>query len=316
MLLALTLAVMVSTGMVTVWHILIIAFCIGTAHSFEIPARQSFIIELVGREQLLNAIALNSSAFHSARMIGPAIAGILMGYLGIAVCFFINALSFLTTITGLLKMRFSSESIKRGQRTGLMKEFKDGMKYIVGTPQVYILLISVGIISFFGFPYITFLPVYARDILKTGVTGLGVLMGVAGAGAFLGAVTLAFRGDFGNKGILLSLSGITFSIALLVFSLSATVWLSYLMLFLVGLGAINQIATANSLLQLTVPDELRGRVMSSFTTMFLGLAPLGNFTLGSLAHYVGTRNALTTGAGLCLLATLFVLWKKPEIYRM
>jgi predicted MFS family arabinose efflux permease len=315
MCLALILAILVATGTVSIWYVLVLAFFIGSAHSFEIPARQSFIIEMVGKKDLLNAIALNSSAFHGARMIGPAIAGVLMGLIGLAACFFINSLSFLATIVGLLKMRFKPDEIKTSPKTGAIVELKEGLSYIFHHPEVYTLLILVGITSFFGFPYITFLPVYARDILETGETGLGVLMGFAGAGAFSGAVSLALRGDSSRKGIIMAVSGIIFSLALFVFSMSRNVWLSCAMLFFVGTGAINQIATANSLLQISVPDHLRGRVMSSFTTMFLGMAPLGNLTLGSLAHYAGTQNALTTGAVFCLLGTLIILWKKPEIYR-
>ena len=316
MFLALVLAVLVAAGAVNVWHVLILAFLIGSVNAFEIPARQSFIIELVGREDLMNGIALNSSAFHAARMIGPAVAGLLMGAIGLAPCFFINALSFTAIVIALVKMRFTTEEVKPAAKPGMAKSFLEGLKYIFHNPDVSTLLIAAGIVSFFGFPYITFLPVYARDILKTGAAGLGILMGCAGAGAFTGAVGLAIKGDTTRKGIVMATAGILFSAALLVFSLSTTVWLSYAMLFLVGLGAINQIATANSLLQLTVPHELRGRVMSSFTTMFLGMSPLGNFAIGSLAHYTGTQKALMTSACLCLAGTIIILWKKPGILKM
>jgi MFS family permease len=308
------MATIVSADVVKVWHVLIIAFLIGSAHAFEIPARQSFFIEMVGRENLLNAIALNSAAFHGARMAGPAIAGLIMGTWSIAACFYINTLSFIAAIVALIKMRFRPEDEKkRPQKKGLYKEFAEGMKYIFSNQKVFTLIISVGIISFFGFPYITFLPVYAKEILKTGATGLGILMGCAGAGAFTGAIILAFRGDFSKKGLLLIVSGIVFSLALLVFSISATIWLSYVMLFLIGLGAINQIATANTLLQLNVPDELRGRIMSSFTTVFLGMSTIGNFIVGSYAALVGTKTALLTSSIFCLLGTLLLVMKKPEI---
>jgi len=314
MVIALMMATIVSAGVVKVWHVLIIAFLIGSVHAFEIPARQSFFIEMVGRENLLNAIALNSAAFHAARMAGPAVAGVIMGIWSIAACFYINTLSFIAAIVALIKMRFRPEDEKRpAQKKGLYKEFAEGVKYIFSNQKVFTLILSVGIISFFGFPYITFLPVYAKEILKTGATGLGILMGCAGAGAFTGAIILAFRGDFSGKGLLLILSGIVFSLALLVFSISMTIWLSYLMLFLVGLGAINQIATANSLLQLNVPDELRGRIMSSFTTVFLGMSTIGNFTVGSYAALVGTKTALLTSSVFCLVGTLLLVMKKPEI---
>jgi MFS family permease len=298
MVLSLTLAVLVGAGVVTIWHVLIIA-------------KQSFIIELVGKEDLLNGIALNSTAFHGARMLGPAIAGMLMGIIGLAACFFINAVSYLAIIAGLIKMRFRPVEVQEGSRTGIKKSFKEGLTYIRQNPTVYTLLIAAGIISFFGFPYISFLPVYARDILKTGEAGLGILMGCGGAGSLVGAIGLAVKGNTSKKGIIMAVAGVTFSVALLIFSLSQTAWISYAMLFLIGFGAINQIATANSLLQLTVPDKLRGRIMSSFTTMFLGMAPLGNFTVGSLAHYIGTQNALLTSAGLCLSGTLIILDQKP-----
>jgi len=314
MVIALMMATIVSAGVVKVWHVLIIAFLIGSVHAFEIPARQSFFIEMVGRENLLNAIALNSAAFHAARMAGPAVAGVIMGIWSIAACFYINTLSFIAAIVALIKMRFRPEDEKRpAQKKGLYKEFAEGVKYIFSNQKVFTLILSVGIISFFGFPYITFLPVYAKEILKTGATGLGILMGCAGAGAFTGAIILAFRGDFSGKGLLLIVSGIVFSLALLVFSISMTIWLSYLMLFLVGLGAINQIATANSLLQLNVPDELRGRIMSSFTTVFLGMSTIGNFTVGSYAALVGTKTALLTSSVFCLVGTLLLVMKKPEI---
>ena len=316
MLLTLALAVMVSTGIVTVWHVLVISFLIGTTNSFEIPARQSFFVELVGKENLMNAIALNSAAFHGARMIGPTIAGIIMGFFGLSACFYLNSLSFLATITGLLKMRFKPEEIKTSPGSGLKKEFHEGLKFIFHDPRIYTLILSSGIISFFGFPYATFLPVYARDILKTGATGLGMLMGSAGAGAFIGAITLTIRGDYSNKGILLAVSGFTFSTALLIFSISAASWLSYLMLFLVGFGAISQVATANSMLQLAVPDNLRGRVMSSFATVFLGMTTIGNFSLGSLANYIGTKYALLTGASLCLFGSMLLILTRPEILKI
>ncbi|MEK7238088.1 MAG: MFS transporter [Nitrospirota bacterium] len=315
MLFAFILAVLVSTGIVTVWYVLVIGFLIGTVNAFDIPARQSFFIEMVGKENLLNAIALNSAAFNGARIIGPAIAGILIGYFGVAVCFYINSLSFLAAIIALVRMRFNGSDVGKSSEVSVKEEFKQGLKYIFSEPKIYTLIILVGIISFFGFPYITFLPVYARDILKTGAAGLGILMSCAGAGAFIGAISLAIRGDFAKKGIFLAASGIIFSLALLIFSLSTTAYLSYLMLFLVGWGAISQVAIANSLLQLTVPHELRGRVMSSFTLVFLGMATIGNFAVGSLAAYVETQAALGISAKFCLLGTILLLWKKPEILR-
>ena len=314
--LAFSLALLVSSGTVTVWHVLIIAFCIGTTGAFDIPARQSFLIEMVGKEKLTNAIALNSAAFNGTRVIGPAIAGLIIGYLGLSFCFYINALSFLASLAGLLKMKFKSEDITIGKKAGFKEEFIQGLNYILSESDIYIIILSVGIISFFGFPYITFLPVYARDILKSGATGLGILMGFAGAGALIGALNLAIMGDFRRKGVLMVTSAIILSTALFIFSLSTNAYLSYLMLFLIGWSAISQIATANSLLQLMVPDRLRGRVMSSFTMVFLGMSTLGNLAVGILAAYVETQTALGISAKFCLLGTILLLWKKPEILKI
>jgi MFS family permease len=309
MFLAFFLALLVTTDSVTVWHVIIIAFFVGSIRAFDIPARQSFFIEMVGREDLLNAIALNSAAFNGSRIIGPSVAGFLIGYLGIAACFYMNSLSFLAAIVGLLLIRLEKPLKKEEGRKGVKEEFREGVKYVFSESRVYTLLMFVGIIGFFGLPYISFLPVYARDILKTGATGLGILMSFAGAGAFAGAVTLALKGDFSRKGLLLALSGIIFSIGLLVFSFSKAAWLSYTMLFFVGWGAVSQIATANSMLQLAVPDRLRGRAMSAFTMVFLGTATLGNFAIGSFAHYIGTQTAMITGAAICLAGTLLLLFK-------
>lgn len=316
MLFALILAILVAGDIVVVWHVLIIAFLVGTIHAIDIPTRQSFLIEMVGRDKLLNAIALNSSAFHAARMIGPAIAGFIMGPLGLASCFFINTATFIAMIIALIRMKFETAVTKPKLKTGVLKEFREGIAYIVNHADISVLLVSVGVISFFGFPYVSFLPVYARDVLHTGTRGLGILMGCAGAGAFAGAVSLAVKGDRSKKGIIMSVAGMTFSIALLIFSLSTSVWLSYIMLFFMGLGAINQIATANSMLQLAVPDALRGRVMSAFTTMFLGLAPLGNFAVGSIAHYIGTQRALFIAASCCLLGMLVIIGNRRELLKM
>jgi MFS family permease len=310
------LGVLVSIEKVVIWHVLVIAFLTGVVSAFDIPARQSFLIEMVGRKNLMNAIALNSAAFNGARVIGPTIAGFLMKYLGIGACFYGRSFSIIAAITGLLKMDTATIDTKKIEKTGIIKEFREGLGYIFKEPKIYTLIIIVGIISFFGFPYITFLPIYARDVLKIGAEGLGFLMGCAGAGALIGALNLAVRGDFPGKGLFLVVSGVIFSTSLFLFSQSQNVWLSYSLLVLIGWSAISQIATANSLIQLAVPDSLRGRIMSSFTMVFLGMATLGNFIVGSLAVYVGTTTALGMGAKFCLLGILWLLWKKKDILRL
>lgn len=315
MILALVFAILLSTEVIQVWHIIILATLLGIVNAFDIPARQSFQIEMVGKEDLMNAIALNSAAFNAARIIGPASAGLLIGFFGLSTCFYINALSFVPVILGLIRMTFKEQ--KREALPGSVKEnILEGLRFIKNEPKVYTIIILVAIISFLGIPYITLMPVFARDILKIGPTGLGLLMSSAGVGAFIGAVSLAFRPDINKKGLLAASAGIIFSISLVIFSLSRTLWLSLLILFIGGWGMISLMATANSLLQLSVPDNLRGRVMSSFALVFLGISPIGNLIIGWMAHGLGTPLAVTLGGVLCLVTIILLYWRRPEMLRL
>jgi MFS family permease len=223
MVLSLILAILTSIEIIKVWHILILATLFGMVAAFDIPARQSFQIEMVGKEDLLNAIALNSAAFNGARIIGPAAAGLLIGYLGLSTCFYINAFSFFPVIVGLLKMTFPG--YKRDVSSGGFKEkILEGLKFIKREPKVYTIIILVAIISLLGIPYITLMPVFARDILKIGPAGLGMLMSSAGLGAFIGAISLAFKPNINRKGLLVASAGIVFSLSLIIFSLSRTLF--------------------------------------------------------------------------------------------
>ncbi|MEK6691080.1 MAG: MFS transporter [Nitrospirota bacterium] len=315
MILSFLLAVLTSMDEVMVWHILLLATLFGIVNAFDIPARQSFQIEMVGREDLLNAIALNSAAFNAARIIGPAVAGLLIGYLGLEICFYINAFSFIPVIVGLFKMTFSGD--RKDISTGGFKEkILEGLRFMRDEPKVFTLILLVAIISLLGIPFLTLMPVFARDILKVGPTGLGLLMSSAGAGAFIGAIFLAFRIDIKKKGFLVASSGILFSLTLIIFSLSRTLWLSMFVLFIGGWGMISLMATANSLLQLSVPDDLRGRVMSAFALVFLGFTPIGNLIIGWMAEGLGTPLAVTIGGILCLITIILLYWRRPEMLRL
>lgn len=315
MALALIFAILLSTDVIRVWHIIILATLLGIVNAFDIPARQSFQIEMVGKGDLMNAIALNSAAFNGARIIGPATAGFLIGYLGLSTCFYINALSFVPVIVGLIRMTFKEQ--KRELLPGSVKEnILEGLRFIKGEPKVYTIITLVAIISLLGLPYITLMPVFARDILKIGPTGLGLLMSSAGLGAFVGAISLAFRPDIEKKGLLAASAGLLFSISIIIFSLSRTLWLSLLILFIGGWGMISLMATANSLIQLSAPDNLRGRVMSSFALVFLGIAPVGNLMIGWMAHGMGTSLAVTLGGMLCLVTIILFYWRRPEMLRL
>lgn len=315
MVLALILGILTSTDLIQAWHVIVLAAFLGTVGAFDIPARQSFQIEMVGKEDLLNAIALNSAAFNAARVMGPAAAGLIIGYFGISTCFYINALSYLAVIFSLLRMTFSG--YKKDTVTGGFKEkILEGLRFIKGEPKVYTFIFLVAIVSISGIPYITLMPVFARDILKIGPTGLGLLMSSAGVGAFLGAVSLAFRPNIKKKGLLVTSAGVIFSLSLIIFSLSKILWLSLSMLFLAGWGMISLMATVNSLLQISSPDDLRGRVMSVFGLVFLGTAPIGNLIIGWMAHGLGTPLAVAIGGMLCLITIIILCWRRPEILRL
>jgi len=315
MLLAFALAFLTSTGLIKIWQILILAALLGTVNAFDAPTRQSFVVEMVGKEDLLNAIALNSSIFNGARIVGPALAGVLISLVGIGGCFYINGFSFIPVIIGLLLIQriatpnpLSSDSI--------WKHFLEGISYIYSRPMVLALVSLVAIMSIFGMPYATLMPIFARDILNVGASGLGILMAASGIGALIGALSLASIGNYPHKGRLVLVGGILFSLSLILFSLSQTFPLSLLLLIVVGCSIVAQNATINSLLQTIVPDHLRGRVMSVFTFMFLGMLPFGSLQAGALANRWGAPFAVVVGGVVTLLSVLLMHWKIPEIRRL
>lgn len=313
---ALALAVLIDLKMVTVWQIIVFATLLGTINAFDVPARQSFLIEMVQKGRLLNAIALNSAAFNGARIIGPFIAGITIASIGVAACFYVNSVSFLAAVIALLMIRTGSgdgkglsarpspESPTEGGLTVLFQDLGEGLSFVKRERNVLRILLLVATLSLLGIPFVTLLPVFAEDILKVGPRGLGVLAGSSGIGALTAAFFIAFRGEIERKGRLMVWAGMTFGAALLVFSLSRDYLASIIILVFAGWGVVSFLAVANSFIQLRTPDVLRGRVMSVYALVFLGIAPIGNAVMGFLAHMAGTDRAVSIGACLCLLAVL------------
>ncbi len=313
---ALSLAVLIDLKIVTVWQIIVFAALLGTVNAFDVPARQSFLIEMVQKGRLLNAIALNSAAFNGARIIGPFIAGITIASIGVAACFYVNTVSFLAAIIALLMIRTGSgegkglsarpapENRTAGGLVIFFQDLKEGLSFVKGERDVFRILLLVATFSFLGIPFVTLLPVFAEDILKVGPRGLGVLAGSSGLGALAAALFIAFKGEIERKGRLMTWAGITFGAALLFFSLSRDYLASAIILVFAGWGVVSFLAVANSFVQLRTPDVLRGRVMSVYALVFLGIAPLGNAVMGSVAHMAGTGRAVSIGAALCLLAIL------------
>lgn len=291
---AFVLAALVLTGRIRYWQILTMAFCSGTVMALDAPSRQSFVIEMVGKQDLLNAIALNSSIFNTARIVGPAIAGIIIGAVGVGLCYLLNGLSFIPVIIGLLLMKGNFDPA--GSATdSFIKNLADGITYVRRDRRVLGLLSLVASASIFIMPYVMLMPIFARDVLKVGPRGYGALLAAAGTGALVGALTLATLGDFKRKGRLVLIGTIVFCIAALSFTFSTNYHLSLFLLVFVGWGMVTQNASINSLLQTMVADHMRGRIMSLYTMTFLGMMPLGSLLAGFEANYLGARWALRIG---------------------
>jgi MFS family permease len=315
MLQAFLLAFLTWSGKVRVEHVLIMAAILGVVNAFDAPARQAFTIEMVGKEDLMNAIALGSTLFNAARILGPAIAGVLLAVIGTAGCFTLNGVSFLAVIAGLLAMRLPS-SPRAATSESALQNLKEGLAYVRSNSTVLSLLALVGTTSLFGMSYVTLMPIFARDVLKMGAQGLGFLTAAAGIGALVGALTLASLGRFRRKGLLLTAGNLLFPAAMAAFAFSRSFPLSLLCLVVAGWAMVAQNATANTLVQTTVPDHLRGRVMSVYTMLFMGMMPFGNLQAGTIASRFGAPFAVGLGAAICALAALLILWRLPQLRRL
>ena len=305
---ALLLAAVATTGWIQPWMILVLAFTFGAINAFDLPARQSFLVEMVGKEDLPNAIALNSAAFNAARVVGPAIAGVVLALAGEAVCFWINAASYLVVISMLLRMdvaprRFATTA---GDAAGSLME---GVRYVLATPPIRNLLILLGVMCSLGFQYMTLLPVYARQILRTGSEAYGLMASAFGLGSLLTAIVLTRRQDrwMLRRSLLLALTIAGAGMAM--FAWSRALPLTLAMGFACGFGLILYVATTNVLLQLTTEDRFRGRVMSLYTFMFIGTAPVGALTAGAIAQHFGAPVATSVSAGVLLSGALWVAYR-------
>jgi len=315
MLLAFTLAALTYTGVVQYWHVLGLALLLGLANTFDMPTRQAFNVELVGKDDLMNAIALNASIFNGARLVGPAVAGLLVARVGEALAFALNGLSFLAVIAGLTLMRLPAPARRDGPITPLA-DLKEGLGYIAHNRAALALVLVAAVPSIFGFPYTSLLPVMAGDVLKMQADGYGLLVSSVGLGALIGAVSLASLGNFKRKGLLVTTATFVFAGAVAAFSLSRFTPLSMLALVFAGWGMTTHLATTNTLLQLQLPDALRGRVMSAYLWAVVGMAPAGSLLLGSLAERWSAPNAILFGALMCAVSAGAMLAVFPQVRRM
>lgn len=303
MLLAFLLAVLTQSRLIAPWQIMLIALCNGMIMAFDAPARQSIVVELVGKEHLFNAIALNSVAFNSSRIIGPAIAAVMVSIIGMSGCFYLNGISFLPLIFALFYIRFAPG--QPANNNSAFKDIKAGLLFVRGQPRILALMSVVCAMSIFGVSYIILMPVFASHVLGVGMRGLGGLVSSSGIGALAGALGLAKLGDVKCKGKMLFWSVFLFAASLIFFSLTRNYLWSILALVLVGIFSVVPVALVNTLLQINVPDAFRGRVMSLFMITFAGMMPFGNLIAGALAESWGVSGSLLACGSVCLI--LFVL---------
>ena len=315
MLSAFLLAILTQFKLITWLQIMFIALFNGIIMAFDAPARQSIVIDLVGREHLFNAIALNSVAFNSSRIIGPAIAGVLISIIGMSGCFYLNGISFLAVIIALFWIKFEKHPEAQNNNSALT-DIKEGLIFVRGQRLIIALMSVVAAMSLFGISYIILMPVFASHVLGVGVKGLGVLMSSTGIGALAGALGLARLGDYKFKGRILVGSVFTFSVSLMLFALSNNFILSICALILVGCSSVVPVALVNTLLQTNVPNKFRGRVMGLFMITFAGIVPFGNLISGTLAQSWGVSAALFFCGSTCLVLFTLINFLFPGLRKL
>lgn len=314
---AFALAALVWSGHVTVSAVMVLAAVLGVVAAFDIPTRQAFIVEMVGKDDLMSAIALNTSVFNATRVLGPVVGGVLIGAVGgstrgLALCFLVNGLSYAAVITGLVRMRLPPHTpplVTPSAWTSL----REVITYLRGDRRAATLVVLTALVSLFGFPFLTLMPVFARDVLHVDARGYGLLMAAVGLGAVLGALGVAAFGPRLPKGPLQIAGGIAFGLAVVLFSTARAFGLALVLLSLAGCLMIVNNALTNTMLQTGVPDGLRGRVMGFYSFMFVGMAPLGAFQAGSVAERFGAPVAVALGGLLTATAIGIAAWRVKEL---
>lgn len=306
MILAFVLAGLTLAHRIQTWHLMVIALLVGIVNAFDVPIRQSFFVHMVGKEDLPNAIALNSSIFNGARVVGPAIAGFTIVLVGEGWCFFLNALSFVAVIIALLMMRIPSTETKPITENP-MRSFIEGFRFAMSDVPIRSTLLLLTLLSIFALQYSVFLPIYAGDILHGGAGTFSWLMSAAGVGAVLGALQFAARTQYTGLAKWIATTSSTCGLGLLVFGFARSFWLCALVLFMVGFAATSQMAATNTLIQQRVPDELRSRLMAVYATMFMGVQPIGALMAGFVAKHIGApHTSLVFGCAVLIGCMVFV----------
>ena len=314
MVLAGILALLTLTGVVKVWHVFTLAALLGLVNAIDIPTRQAFVADLVARDDLMNAIALNSWMFNGARVVGPAVAGVLVATIGEGWCFSANAISYIAVITGLMIMRFDGQKQRKQQmEISAIERVAEGFRFVFSKQPVRALMLLLGAISLFGISYAVLMPIFADQILHEGSRGLGTLMGFSGCGALFGAIALAMKKRVRGLGTWVAVSAAMFGVCLIAFSRSHRLWLSCVLIVCAGFFMMVQMSSSNTLIQSMVPDQLRGRVMAVYSMMFMGMAPLGSLLAGGIAERIGAPNTVAAGAAVCIVAAGVFGYFLPQI---
>jgi MFS family permease len=313
---ATALGVLVLAHAIAVWHIIVLSVFLGIVNAFDMPTRQAFVVEIIeAREDLPNAIALNSSMFNGARLVGPAVAGILIAAVGEGMCFLINAASYLAVIAALLAMRIAPRR-RETQTRHVWSELREGFRFTFGFAPTRAIILLLALVSLAGMPYATLMPIFAAQILHGDASTLGFLAGAGGVGALIGAVALASRNTVLGLGRWIPAASSAFGLALIGFSFSRWLPLSLLLLALAGLGMITHMASSNTILQTIVDDSRRGRVMSFYTMAFIGVAPFGSLIGGALASRIGAPYTVMLGGLVCIAGAGAFARRLPELRRL
>lgn len=315
MILAFTSAALTFSGLIQPWHIIILAFILGIANAFDAPARQSFVLELVDREDMGNAIALNSTMFQMATVVGPSIAGITYAIAGPAWCFTVNGISFLFVIAALYFMKLEPTVPKQRTRSAVT-ELREGLRYVLGHEVIRTLIGVAAVTSLFGLAFVTLIPAWSVNILHGNATTNGLMQSARGVGALTAALMIATLGRFKWKGRLMTMGMFVFPISLLIFSQLNVLLATLAILVCVGWGFMTLFNMANILIQQSVSDELRGRVMSIYALTFFGLMPIGALWAGFVAEHFGESFTVALGASISLVFGAFVFWKIPQVRKL
>jgi MFS family permease len=313
---ALVLSFLVLTGTVQVWHVVVLSLFFGTAFAFDIPTRQSFLMDMIGdKEDLGNAVALNSSIVTGARLLGPSLAGILIGLVGEGICFLINGISYLAVIAALLAMKIPSRDLQP-ENSRVWDGLKEGFAYASGFAPIRVILVLLALVSLMGMPHMVLMPVFAKNVLQGGPHALGFLMGAGGLGSMVGAIYLASRSTVLGLGKIILISVILFGLGLVAFSFSRVLWLSLVLIFVAGFGHMVQMASSNTILQTISDDDKRGRVMSFYAMAFSGMMPFGSLLGGLLASNIGAPATVLIGGIACLLGAAVYARRLPALRKM